>query len=243
MAQAQREGAKRRLYAKFFRGPVLGPETIAEEEKRLATLVLEAYEKRNSTVQSMTVKEHIEIQTATDKMVIDLEVSNSSEKKRKSSDAGDAGFGEEEDEASRKERKRRRKEEKRKKEDKDGAKLKRRKEKKEKKQTGGGSPEDIQLSSSKHTKGHKISSDAANKLEHRRKKEERRRIKALRKQLSVVEIDPPLEEKVISERAESKAPKEKRSSRKALKVDAEETQKSDKKKKKRKRDDHSGDSS
>ncbi|KAH9480373.1 G patch domain-containing protein 4 [Psilocybe cubensis] len=225
MAQAQREAAKRRLYANFFRGPVLGPEAIAEEEKRLADLVSKTFEKQHSAVQSMIVTEHIEIQTATDKMVIDLEVSNSSTGKRKVHGAEEASSEEEEDEASRKERKRKRKEEKQMKE-KNMAKQRRRKEKRAKQETALESSDDSSHSPSKK-------SDSVDNIERRRKKEEKRRIKALRKQLNVVNIKPTDAEKADCNGTKTKASKQKHS--KSPNADKEENENFDKKRKKRRR--------
>lgn len=43
MSQAKRDAARRGLYSRFFRGPVIGPEVIAQEEARLAKLAEEAF--------------------------------------------------------------------------------------------------------------------------------------------------------------------------------------------------------
>ena len=61
MATAKRDAAKRGLYSKFFRGPVLGPDTIIEEEKRLAALVSKAF-LANDSIVSLTLQETVEIQ-------------------------------------------------------------------------------------------------------------------------------------------------------------------------------------
>ncbi len=52
MAHAKRDAARRGLYSRFFKGPVLGPETIAAEEKRLAALVAEAFDKQSPNLKA-----------------------------------------------------------------------------------------------------------------------------------------------------------------------------------------------
>lgn len=236
------------MYAQFFRGPVLGPETIAEEERRLAELVQEAFDKQNPGVESITITEHIEVKMADESMVIDLEVSKSSKKKRKGKDTtDDLSKGDVEDEEERKERKRRRKEEKRKKEDKETAKLNRRKEKKEKREREA-ITEPVHLdvpSSSKHT-GEENDEE---KSERRRRKEEKRKLKALLRHQKNIAIDsnPVSEGKVLAEAPQLPSPhKEKSSSRTSSDCipldDAEPVQQDRRKKKKRKREDNPDDS-
>ena len=74
MATAKREAAKRGLYSKFFRGPVLGPDTLIEDEKRLAVLVSQAFLENDSIVSLQ------EIQPIGKNVRVDLEVSESLEK-------------------------------------------------------------------------------------------------------------------------------------------------------------------
>jgi len=77
LATAKRDAAKRGLYSKFFRGPVLGPDTIIEEEKRLATLVSQVFFANDSIAETGVSLQHIQ---PTDKNIhVDLEVSKSLE--------------------------------------------------------------------------------------------------------------------------------------------------------------------
>ena len=89
MATAKRDAAKRGLYSKFFRGPVLGPDTIIEEEKRLAALVSQAFLSNNSIA---SPQETVKIQPTDKNVRVDLEVSKSFEnhaKRRKKESVGD----------------------------------------------------------------------------------------------------------------------------------------------------------
>ena len=98
MATAKRDAAKRGLYSKFFRGPVLCPDIIIEEEKRFAALVSQG-SLANDSIASLQ-----EIQPTDKNVHIDLEVSKSLEnhakRKRRQKEAVKDGE---------KERKRRRK--------------------------------------------------------------------------------------------------------------------------------------
>jgi len=120
LATAKRDAAKRGLYSKFFRGPVLGPNTIIEEEeKHLVALVSQTFSENDSRVEAVSVQETIEIQTADENVRVDLEVSKFLKKKRKTRESKDRETDEDEDEdedkAAKRERKRRRKEKKEKK--------------------------------------------------------------------------------------------------------------------------------
>ena len=108
MAHAKRDAARRGLYSRFFKGPVLGPETIAAEEKRLAALVAEAFDKQNPKPQSVIVTEHIEIKAGHDTVSVDLEVSKSCKKRH--AKVEEPLKSDMEDDEARRERKRRRKE-------------------------------------------------------------------------------------------------------------------------------------
>ena len=100
MATAKRDAAKRGLYSKFFRGPVLGPDTLIEDEKRLVALVSQA-NLANDSIVSLH-----EIQPVDKNVRVDLEASEYLEnhtKRRKT------GLGKQEESArdGEKERKRR----------------------------------------------------------------------------------------------------------------------------------------
>ena len=77
MATAKRDAAKRGLYSKFFRGPVLGPDTIIEEEKRLAALLVsQTFFANDSIAETVSLQETV----ATDQNVrVNFEVSESLE--------------------------------------------------------------------------------------------------------------------------------------------------------------------
>ncbi|KIM43143.1 hypothetical protein M413DRAFT_443952 [Hebeloma cylindrosporum] len=193
MTIAKRDAAKRGLYSRFFRGPVLGPETLAEEEKRLAALVADAFDKRNSNVESVKVTEHIEVQTVDERVVVDLEVSKTSHKKRKTRDMEGPHVSEvrdDDDEDAKRERKRQRKEEKRKKQEKKEREAKRlHKEEKKRKRTekaiGTAVEQKIHVEGSvSSTKKHKKEPDESEDEEmkcKRIRKEEKKKAKALRK--------------------------------------------------------------
>jgi len=191
MATAKRDAAKRGLYSRFFRGPVLGPETLAEEEKRLTALVADAFAEKGANVESVKVTEHIEVQTVDERVVVDLEVSKLSHKKRKTREAEGLHIvkvRDDEDEEARRERKRQRKEEKRKKEEKKEHEMKRlNKEEKKRKRTAKESGMSVDqtvhvegsISSTKRQKKKAESEDE--EMEYKRKKEEKKKAKALRK--------------------------------------------------------------
>ncbi|KAF8964375.1 hypothetical protein BDZ97DRAFT_2007568 [Flammula alnicola] len=262
MASAKRDAARRGLYSRFFRGPVIGPETIAAEEKRLATLVSEAFAKQNPPLESVTVTEHIEIQTADERVVVDLEVSKSSHKKRKAKDAEEgAGEKEDEDEDARRDRKRQKREEKRKKKEEEKA-----KKNKEKKKSRTKSKDDDEVETatdpkpsndepgpSKRTKKIAENVEEEAKSERKRRKEEKKRLKALRTlESAVVEEEEIFVEKgQHGHRPEISKEKEKKSSHKESKTKheseeavsvSEHADEGKKKKKKRKRIEHSEDS-
>lgn len=109
LATAKRDAAKRGLYSKFFRGPVVGPDTTIEEEKRLLALVSQAFSANDSIAETVSAQETIDIQTAGENVHVDLEVSKSLKKKRKSREMKESATDHEDEEAKR-ERKRRRKE-------------------------------------------------------------------------------------------------------------------------------------
>ncbi|KAF8158359.1 hypothetical protein B0H34DRAFT_797760 [Crassisporium funariophilum] len=108
MALAKRDAARSGLYSRFFRGPVLGPDTIAEDEKRLASLVSDAPATQGSDNQSFSVVKTN--QTVEEGLIVDVEASNPS-KKRQKKEKGKSKDESEKD-VERRERKRRRKEEK-----------------------------------------------------------------------------------------------------------------------------------
>jgi hypothetical protein len=85
LATAKRDAAKRGLYSKFYRGPVLGPDTIIEEEKRLAALVSQAFLENDSIV---SLQETVEIQPTDKNVRVDFEVSKSLENHAKRRKAG-----------------------------------------------------------------------------------------------------------------------------------------------------------
>ncbi|KAF8809549.1 hypothetical protein BYT27DRAFT_7232300 [Phlegmacium glaucopus] len=111
LAAAKRDAAKRGLYSKFFRGPVLGPDTIIEEEKHLATLVSQAFSTNDPIAKTVSIEEIMEIQTADENVRVNLKVSKSKRKARETKESGT----EDEDEETKRERKRQRKEKKEKK--------------------------------------------------------------------------------------------------------------------------------
>jgi len=118
MATAKRDAAKRGLYSKFFRGPVLGPDTMIEEEKHLAALVSQASSANDPIAEMVSVKK----ETTRIK---------SSKTKRKSRETKESGT-EDEDEEAKRERKKRRKEKNEKKEKKAGRHAPEKKHRKEK---------------------------------------------------------------------------------------------------------------
>jgi len=192
MAIAKRDAAKRGLYSRFFRGPVLGPETLAEEEKRLTALVADAFAEKDANVESVKVTEHIEVQTIDERVVVDLEVSKSSHKKRKTRDTEGlhvVQVRDDNDEEARRERKRQRKEEKRKKEEKKEREMKRlNKEEKKKKRVAeeSGMAVDQKVHVERSTPSAKRQKKKAEEFEdeeikYKRRKEEKKRAKALRK--------------------------------------------------------------
>ena len=197
MTIAKRDAAKRGLYSKFFRGPVLGPETLAEEEKRLTALVADAFAEKGANVESVKVTEHIEVQTVDERVVVDLEVSKSSHKKRKTRDMEGLHVvkARDDDDEARRERKRQRKEEKRKKEEKEHETKKLNKEEKKRKRTAKESGMSVDqtvhvegsISSTKRPKKKAGSEDE--EMEYKLRKEEKKRAKALRK----LENDEPKE--------------------------------------------------
>jgi hypothetical protein len=105
LAIAKRGAAKRGLYSKFFRGPVLGPDTLIEDEKRLAALVSQASLTNDSIVSLQ------EIQTIDRNVSVDLEVSESLENhaKRRKTGSGrqEESVGDGETERKRKKQQRR----------------------------------------------------------------------------------------------------------------------------------------
>lgn len=109
LATAKREAAKRGLYSKFFRGPVLGPDTLIEKEKHFAALVSQTFLAHNSIAETVSIKEVTEVQSIDETVPVDLEVSKSLKKKQKSRETKESGI-EDKDEEARRERKRRRKE-------------------------------------------------------------------------------------------------------------------------------------
>jgi nucleolar protein TMA23 len=194
MAIAKRDAAKRGLYSRFFRGPVLGPETLAEEEKRLTALVADAFAEKGENVESVKVTEHIEVQTIDERVVVDLEVSKSSHKKRKTRDTEDlhvVKVRDDDDEEARRERKRQRKEEKRVKKEEKEREIKRlnKEEKKRKgmaKETGMTVDQKVNVegsnSSTKRQKQKKQADESEDEeMNYKWRKEEKKRAKALRK--------------------------------------------------------------
>lgn len=186
MTIAKRDAAKRGLYSRFFRGPVLGPETLAEEEKRLTALVADAFAGKGANVESVTVTEHIEVQTVDERVVVDLEVSKSPHKKRKTRDTEDlyvVKVSDDDDEEARRERKRQRKEEKRKKEEKKECEVKRLKEERKWKRTAKESGTvdqkvNVEGSTKRQNKADKSEDE---EMKYKRRKEEKKKAKALRK--------------------------------------------------------------
>lgn len=87
---------------------MLGPDTIIEEEKRLAALVFEAFSVNDSISETVSGQETIETQKANKNVHVDPKILK---KKRKSRETKEAG-SEDEDEEAKRERKRRKKEEK-----------------------------------------------------------------------------------------------------------------------------------
>ena len=88
MATATRDAAKRGLYSKFFRGPVLGPDAIIEEEKRLSVMVSQAFLSNDSIA---SLQETVETQPTDKNVRVDLEVSESFENhaKRRKKESGE----------------------------------------------------------------------------------------------------------------------------------------------------------
>ncbi|KAF8908890.1 hypothetical protein CPB84DRAFT_1703262 [Gymnopilus junonius] len=239
IAQAKRDAAKRGLYSRFFRGPVHGPETIAEEERRLEELISKALDDEGSKVKSIKVTEHIEVELADAQVVVNLEVSTSSKKRKARDESENSEWNE--DKAARKERKRRRKQE-----EKD-AKEELKKGKKEKsnvaKALASAEPaeptETTKSETSKHRQAvERPSNDPAEDLKRRRK--EKKRLKALREQeeSGTVSLEEPVTE-------ENKSSKSRKQSSSKSKIDypektttpEEDEEKEKKKKKKRKRQD------
>jgi hypothetical protein len=185
MTIAKRDAAKRGLYSRFFRGPVLGPETLAEEEKRLTALVVDAFAEKGANVESVKVTEHIEVQTVDERVVVDLEVSKSSLKKRKTREAEGlhVKVRDDEDEEARRERKRQRKEEKRKKEEKKEREMKEEKKKRTAKESGMSVDQTVHMEGSiSSTKRQKKKAESEDEeMEYKRRKEEKKKAKALRK--------------------------------------------------------------
>ena len=97
MAIAKRDAAKRGLYSKFFRGPVLGPDTLIEDEKRLTALVSQTFLTNGSIVSLQEIQPIVRV---------DLEVSESLENHAKRRKTG-SGREDESISDSQKERKRR----------------------------------------------------------------------------------------------------------------------------------------
>ena len=80
LATAKRDAAKRGLYSKFFRGPVLGPDTIIEEEKRLAALLVsQTFFANDSIAEAVSLQETLEIRPTDQNVRVNLEVSESLE--------------------------------------------------------------------------------------------------------------------------------------------------------------------
>ena len=190
MAIAKRDAAKRGLYSRFFRGPVLGPETLAEEEKRLTALVAGAFAERGENVESVKVTEHIEVQTVDDRVVVDLEVSKSSHKRRKTRDTEGLHVvlvRDDDDKEKRRERKRQRKEEKQKKEEKKERQMRRLDKEEEKKkrvaeESGMAAGQEVHVeesvsSAKRQKKKAEVFEDE--EMKHKRRKEEKKRAKAL----------------------------------------------------------------
>jgi len=104
ISTAKRDAAKRGLYSRFFRGPVLGPESITEEEQRLTSLLTQ-------TPGGDDVINNLVAKNIPEPMMMEVKVIGRSMKRRelkKDSDEGAGNGGEE----ARRQRKRRRKEDK-----------------------------------------------------------------------------------------------------------------------------------
>jgi nucleolar protein TMA23 len=230
MAIAKRDAAKRGLYSRFFRGPVLGPETLAEEERRLTALVADAFRQKEAHVEGVRV---IEL-TADKQAVVDPEVSKSSHKKRKTRDSEDVSGVEvgDDDKETRRERKRQRKKERLKKKEEESQEVTRAKKKEKKKVKDGitASQEVHAERSTWLTKRRKKTADESEDDEEtkcrRRRREEKKRIKAFRKL--------EMKEMTATERPTSH-PKNENPSKSKSKVAEELTHEVKKKKKKRKR--------
>ncbi len=110
ISTAKRDAAKRGLYSRFFRGPVLGPESIAEEEQRLASLLTQTPGERDVVIKNPVTKHIPELES----MTMEVKVIGQSIKKRELKEDSHEGAGNEGEEARRR-RKRRRKEDRRKK--------------------------------------------------------------------------------------------------------------------------------
>ncbi|KAF9483452.1 hypothetical protein BDN70DRAFT_873728 [Pholiota conissans] len=214
IAIAKRDAARRGLYSRFFKGPVLGPESIAEEERRLAALVSETFEKQGVRADTtVKVTEHIEIQMATERVSVDLEVSKSSHKKRKTKVIENLeSEGESESEAARRERKRRRREEKKaRKEEKEKEKDAKPDKKKSKKcnsdRKAKHTPDEAGPSRSSNL-GEESDDKKETKSERKRRKEEKQSLKALHmgdEDAIITLIDDSQEDKPFRSKSESKA--------------------------------------
>jgi len=235
MAMAKRDAAKHGLYSRFFRGPVLGPETLAEEERRLTALVAGAFAQKEAHVEGVRVIE----QTAEKRVVVDLEVSKSSHKKRKTRESEEVDGVEvrDEDDEARQERKRQRKKERVKKGEKESQEVKRaKKEKKKVKGSGMTASQEVHAEgSTSPTEGRGGEADESDdeEMKCRRRKEEKKRIKALRKLES-----NEMKETTTVERPKSRPKKEsppRHSSTSKVVAPVEPTHEVKKKKKKRKR--------
>ncbi|KAF9533205.1 hypothetical protein CPB83DRAFT_903181 [Crepidotus variabilis] len=85
IATAKRDAAKRGLYSRFFRGPMLGPEPLVDEERRLLGLVSQALAP-DSLPQDVTAEENLEVGMADRTAIVNSEVVQLTEKKRRKSE-------------------------------------------------------------------------------------------------------------------------------------------------------------
>ncbi|KAJ3504779.1 hypothetical protein NLJ89_g7762 [Agrocybe chaxingu] len=202
LATAKRDAAKQGLYSRFFRGPIIGPETLAEEEKRLASLVSAAFAHKDPDVERVTVKEHIEIKTCDESVMVDLEVSQSSKslkRKRKSRDEEVTAEVERDKEAKRDRKRRKNIEKRREEEDRASSKKDGRGKKKKKRENQKDAslstppPEDVSASRKPNNfrdarvqeaaEARSLAPESEEKSERKRRKGERKRLKEEKRRL------------------------------------------------------------
>lgn len=101
ISTSKRDTAKRVLYSRFFRGPVLGPNSIAEEE-RLASLHTQTPKVQDAKIENRVTKYTVDLES----IAMDGKVARGSIKRRDTKEDNDGGRNEE---VTRRWRKKRRK--------------------------------------------------------------------------------------------------------------------------------------